>query len=290
MKKLIPIVLLCLLFSVDAAHAQMERQRVSAERPVELAFPTPRHINLFTTEPLAKGELYYSIMHVFSTVENGASDFWGLDSGANVRFSLEYGFTDRFSVFVGRSSLDKVYESGFRWHLLRQTTAGSVPLSISLVASGGIMTEDFTLFDIEMSFADRLNAALSLPVSRKFNDRFSLMVSPVYAVFSETNPLMRIEYPEDDMYAGLGSGLRYKITNRVSLTAQHAVAYRPESGSTSQNFGLGLDLETGGHVFQLFFVTSQALNDQYLLAAPNGNISDYGFRFGFNVNRSFSFH
>jgi hypothetical protein len=38
----------------------------------------------------------------------------------------------------------------------------------------------------------------------------------------------------------------------------------------------------------MFFTTSRALNDQYLIAGPNGDFFDSEFRFGFNVNRLFS--
>lgn len=282
------ICLLMMLFLiVTDTYGQLERQRVVAANPVELTFPTPRHIQLHTTEPLSKGELYYSIMHVFGTVDNGVSDFWGLDTGANVRFSLEYGFTDRFSAFIGRSSLDKIYESGMRLHLLRQMTDGSVPVSVSLILSGGIITEDFTAFDIEMSLADRLQAGVSLPVARKFTDSFSLMATPMYAVFSDTNPLLRIEDERDTYYAGLGTGGRYKLTNRTSVTFQHIFAYRTETGNHANTFGIGLDFETGGHVFQLFLTNNRSLNDHYLLASEAGDITDYAFRFGFNINRSF---
>lgn len=284
-----PIALIALLLFAGPVYSQIERTRVVTERPAELVFPTPRHINLMTTEPLSAGELYYSIMHAFSTVENGITDFFGLDSGANVRFSLEYGFTDRFSAFIGRSSLDKVYEAGFRYHILRQMTDDSMPVSMTLAVTGGIMTEDFTVFPGEKySIDERLNAGISLPVSRKFSESFSLMVSPMFAVFSSTDMPLRIENTADDTYFGLGSGFRYKVASRTSVTFQHVAAFRAEADQVSHNFGLGLDLETGGHVFQLFLITSNALNDQYLLAAANGKINDYGFRFGFNVNRSFS--
>jgi hypothetical protein len=52
--------------------------------------------------------------------------------------------------------------------------------------------------------------------------------------------------------------------------------------------GAGLDIETGGHVFQLYMVTSNALQDAYVLGGKNGGIKDGAFRLGFNVNRVFS--
>lgn len=277
------------LLLATEATAQLTRERIVQNRPVELTFPTSRHIQLNTTEPMAAGELYYSIMHAFGTVENGITDFWGLDQGANIRFSLEYGFTDRFSVFAARSSMDKVYDMGFRYLYLQQMTGNGSPVSAGLVVTAGWMTEDYTFLNQTYPFSERTQLSLALPVSRKFDDRFSLLLVPTLAAFSRTNPLLRIEGPldTDEIFAGLGMGSRYKFTSRSSVTVQYVPSYRLENETMNQNFAIGLDMETGGHVFQIFFTNARALNDAYLLAGPNGSLPDYQFRFGFNINRSF---
>ena len=289
---LIAIALTLPLFAASEVTAQLTRERVVQNRPVELTFPTSRHIQLNTTEPLAAGELYYSIMHAFGTVENGITDFWGLDQGANIRFSLEYGISDRFSVFAARSSMDKVYDMGFRYLYLQQMTGSGSPVSAGMVLTAGWMTEDYTFINQTYSFSDRTQLSLVLPVSRKFDDRFSVLLVPAIAAFSRTNPLLRIEDPldTDEIFAGVGMGSRYKFTSRSSVTVQYVPSYRFENETVNQNFAIGLDMETGGHVFQIFFSNARGLNDAYLLAGPNGNIQDFEFRFGFNINRSFQIH
>jgi len=286
---LLALALILPLLASSEATAQLTRERVVPNRPVELTFPTSRHIQLNTTEPMAAGELYYSIMHAFGTVDNGITDFWGLDQGANIRFSLEYGISDRFSVFAARSSMDKVYDMGFRYLYLQQMTDSGPPVSAGLVVTAGWMTEDYTFLNQTYPFSDRNQLSLALPVSRKFNDRFSLLLVPTVAAFSRTNPLLRIEEPldTDEIFAGLGMGSRYKFTSRSSVTVQYVPSYRFENETLNQNFAVGLDMETGGHVFQIFFTNARALNDAYLLAGPYGNITDFEFRFGFNINRSF---
>ncbi|MDI6402491.1 DUF5777 family beta-barrel protein [Balneolaceae bacterium ANBcel3] len=287
--KLFVVCVFFLTLLIQDVMAQLQRERVVENRPVELTFPTPKHINLHTTEPLSAGELYYSIMHAFGTVENGITDFWGLDQGANIRFSLEYGITDRFSVFAGRSSMDKVYDLGFRYLYLQQMTGSGSPVSAGVVLTAGLMTEDYSPFNVSYSFSERNQLSVSFPVSRKFNDQFSLLLVPMVAVFSYTNELLRIKEPlqTDEVFAGVGFGSRYKLDSRTSVTLQYVPSYRFENEAFNHNLALGMDFETGGHVFQIFVSTSRALNDAYLLAAPNGRIDDYAFRFGFNINRSF---
>jgi len=280
--------LVLLLWLPLSADAQLIRERAQDNRPVELTFPTPRHITLPTTEPLSRGELYYAIQHVFGNVNAGWQDFWGIDNGANVRFTLEYGLTDRFSAFVGRSSTDKIYEMGARWHVMQQTESGSVPLSISVVPTGQILSADHSLLGIDYAFADRLQASLSLPIARKMNERLSVMVVPTGAVFSATNSVMRLASPADDTYAGVGVGARYKFTPHLSVTAQGLPAMRFPSRETDLGVGFGLDWETGGHVFQLYLTNSQGLNEAYALASPFGDPMEGELRFGFTIHRSFA--
>lgn len=279
-----------LLFGAHAgagpAQAQLTPVRATEARPMELTFPTPRNINLATPEPLSKGEFYYSIMHTFGEVQQGAGTFWGIDSGANVRFSMEYGMSDRASVVLARSSLDRVYEMGARVRLLSQMVEGSPPVSVSIQVSGGILTLGEDILGESPSFLDRTHVAVALPVSWG-EDGLSLLVVPMSASFSRTFAFQRVGNPADLNYVGVGVGARLKRGRTASLTGQVLPTYGITSGDRSTVLGFGVDLETGGHVFQMYLTNSQALNDAYLLAAPVGSLKDGGLRFGFNVNRSF---
>ena len=275
-----------LLFNAAPIEGQLIPSRVDEARKVELTFPTPRNLNLATPEPLGRGEFYYSIMHTFGEVRGGAGSFWGIDLGANVRFSMEYGVTDRASVVLARSSMDRVYEMGARVLLLSQGADGSPPVSVGLQFSGGVMTLDENLLGEAASFLQRTNVSASLPVSLG-HGRLSLLVVPMAASFHRTFAFQQLENPADLGHLGVGFGARMKRGQIVSFTGQVLPTRGLNSGAMTTVLGLGMDLETGGHVFQVFFTNTQALNDAYLLAAPVGAVGDGAFRFGFNVNRSF---
>jgi len=275
-----------LLFSAAPLEAQLTPSRVDQARTVELTFPTSRNLNLPTSEPLGRGEFYYSIMHTFGEVRDGAGTFWGIDRGANVRFSMEYGITDRASVVLARSSMDRVYEMGARVRLLSQGTDGSPPVSVGLQVSGGIMTLDEDFLGETAPFLDRTNLSAALPVAWG-SGRLSLLVVPMGASFHRTFAFQRLENPTDLGHLGIGFGARVKRGQIVSFTGQVLPTRGMDSGDVTTVLGLGVDLETGGHVFQVFLTNTQALNDAYLLAAAAGTIGDGAFRFGFNVNRSF---
>lgn len=287
MKKTGLYVLFTILFGIPFdAFAQLERQRVVTEQPVELTFMAPRNINLYTVEPLSKGELHYSIMHTFGEVNSGAGSLWGVDDGANVRFSFEYGFGERFTLGFGRSSMDKVYDFSARIALVRQKNEGGSLVSLSVIPSTGITTASFGFLDEDYSFSERLNFSLSIPVARKINNALSLQLTPIMATFNRVGPELNIIDPAVNTYYTIAAGGRFKIRPRTALSFQY-VPPLTDAENLAANIAIGIDIETGGHVFQMFFTTSRALNESYIIASENGNFFDREFRFGFNVNRLF---
>jgi hypothetical protein len=50
---------------------------------------------------------------------------------------------------------------------------------------------------------------------------------------------------------------------------------------------VALNINTGGHVFQLFLSSSQWHNEQYIMANNRDKFWKGEFRFGFNIHRVF---
>lgn len=266
------------------AFGQLERKLATENQEVDLIFHAPRHINLLTVEPLDKKALHFAIMHTFGTLDGGIQELWGLDNGANIQFSFEYGFNDKFSLGAARQSRDKVYNIYGRYHLLKQTQNNNMPISLSLMGGVAVNSSNYDFLQSETpTFVERTSYAFQLMAARKFSEKLSVQVSPMMAYFVDPNPIFFIE-GDQNLYLALGFSGKYKITGRSSLTLQ----WIPNLNSDLRNnLGVGIDIEAGGHVFQMYFVTSQFLNEQYLLAGGNGTPGDE-FRIGFNVNRIFA--
>jgi hypothetical protein len=276
--------ILLLYLIAHSTYAQLERKLANENQVVDLIFHAPRQINLFTVEPLEKKDLHFAIMHTFGTLDGGVQNLFGLDNGANIQFSFEYGFTRKFSLGAARSSRDKVYNLYGRYHFFQQTRNNKVPFSFSMMGGAGVNTSDYSfLGDDNPTFQERSSFAAQLMFARKFTDKFSLQVSPLMAYFVDPRPIFLVE-GDQNLYLALGFSGKYKITGKSSLTLQ----WIPNLNSDLRNnVGVGIDIEAGGHVFQMYFVTSQALNEQYLLAGGNG-VPGEDFRIGFNVNRVFA--
>ncbi|MCH7399173.1 DUF5777 family beta-barrel protein [Belliella sp. DSM 107340] len=276
--------ILMMFFLSQPIMAQLERKLANETQEVDLIFHAPRHINLLTVEPLDKKTLHFAIMHTFGPLNGGVQNLFGLDNGANIQFSFEYALGEDFSLGASRSSRDKFYNLYGRYHLLKQTQDDAMPISLSMMGGAGVNTSDYTFLQTENpSFSERTSFAAQLMMARKFSDKLSVQVSPMMAYFTDPNPIFFIE-GDQNLYLAVGLSGKYKITGRSSLTFQ----YIPNlNNDLRNNVGVGIDVEAGGHVFQMYFVTSQALNEQYLLAAGNGRIGEE-FRIGFNVNRVFA--
>jgi hypothetical protein len=264
--------------------AQLERSLANPNQPVELIFHAPRHINLLTVEPLSEKSMHFAIMHTFGTLDGGVQNLFGLDNGANIQFSFEFALNEKFSLAASRSSRDKVYNVFGRYHIFQQTQNGSKPFSLSLAGGAGVNTSNYNFLpESAPNFRERSSYFGQVMLARKFSQKISFQLTPMMAYFTDPRPIYQIEGTEQ-LYIALGFSGKLKITERSSLSLQ----YIPNLNTNLRNnFGIGWDAEAGGHVFQMYFVTSQALNEQYLLAGGNGTIGDE-FRLGFNVNRIFA--
>jgi hypothetical protein len=275
--------IICCLVSFQS-FAQLERTLESPDAPVELTFHAPRNINLLTVEPISQKDLHFAIMHTFGTVDGGWRNLYGIDNGANIQFSLEYGFSDKFSLGAARSSLDRVYSFFGRYHLFQQTKNDKIPVSLSMMGGWSLNSSDYSFLpDPVINFTNRSSLSSQLMIARKFSETLSIQLSPMVAYFYEPVPIFLIQGTQN-LYTALGLSGQYKLTGKTSLTFQYIANL---NNTLKNNLGIGLDFEAGGHVFQLYVVTSQALNEPYLLAGGNG-VPGEGFRIGFNVNRVFA--
>lgn len=283
MQKLFTLILIGSLISFTA-KGQLERKLVNENQAVDLIFHAPRHINLLTVEPLDKKTMHFAIMHTFGTLNGGVENLFGFDNGANIQFSFEFALSEKFSAGVSRSSRDKVYQVFGRYHLLEQRLNESMPVSVSLAGGMGVNTSNYDFLpENSPNFSERSNYFAQVMIARKFTDRISLQMSPMMAYFVDPRPVYQIEGTEN-FYLAIGLSGKFKVGERSSLTLQYIPNLNTDLRS---NFGIGWDVEAGGHVFQMYFVTSQALNEPYLLSGGNG-VPGEEFRLGFNVNRVFA--
>ena len=232
------------------------------------------------------------ISHRFSPVRYGLYDIFGLD-GASIRIGLDYGITDRLMVGFGRSSNEKIIDGFAKYKILRQSSGNrNMPITLSYLIDAQIKTVKFSDSERNNKFSSRLYYTHQLLIGRKINSGISLQLMPTLV----HRNLVATKADKNDVLA-LGVGGRVKVSKRIALTAEY---YYVLDKQVTQNFApplsIGVDIETGGHVFQLHFTNSQDMTykgfitetpEDWFYKNADGKMLS-GIRFGFNVSRVFT--
>ncbi|BAV10377.1 hypothetical protein SAMN05421788_104252 [Filimonas lacunae] len=271
----------------DSSLLKMLEDSLAVDQQPEVVigtFKATQLVNLPTTESPGKKSLQFLIMHRFGKLNEGAYALFGLDN-AEIRFGLDYGITDRLSVGVGRSSLDKTFDGSVKYKILEQTTKG-MPISASFY---GVLT-NFTQRYSDKPYLDaryRTSYTSQLLLARKFSSNFSLLLAPSWTHMN------LVATPEDknDVFAVSG-GARFKFTKRMGISAEYNYFFDNQiaSADITRSLSFGWDIETGGHVFQFVVSNSRGMIAPYYLAKNTGTWGKGDIYFGFNISRSFNWN
>ncbi len=288
MKKTLLLLLFTFVFTQIRAQDDLEAL-LNAGQPqetdyVKYAFKSSRIINSHSIENVAGGVLDFRILHRFGSINGGPYQLFGLDQ-ANVRFSFDYGITDRLMVGIGRSNVGKEYDGFVKYKILRQST-GQVNMPISLTYAAGTIAGTLKWADPslpEPPFGYRMSFYHQLLLARKFSEVFTLQLTPTLFHRNWVN----LNTEPNDIYA-LGIGGRVKINNRLATTFDYWLVPRNQLQNYNNTLSVGFDIETGGHVFQLHFTNNRGMNEKQFITEGNGQWLKGDIQFGFNLSRVFT--
>ncbi|MDQ1267177.1 MAG: hypothetical protein QG635_2331 [Bacteroidota bacterium] len=248
-------------------------------------FKGTRIITGQSIENTMAGQLEFQISHRFGRVSSGIDNFWGLDQ-SNIFISLEYGLTDWLELGIGRASNEKIINGFSKIKILRQSGGEKVmPVSLSYFASACVNSSPWDPLS-NYYFTSRLSFVHQLLIARKLTEDLSMQLSPTMI----HRNLVQTERDENDIYA-LGIGGRYKLANRVSINFEYFYVFRPSLDifdKYKDPVSLGVDIETGGHVFQIMLSSSPGMIEKHYIA---DNIDDWqagDIHLGFNISRVFT--
>ena len=288
MKKLFLFIFsICLTGHVIAQDDLLnELQQSATPQPKQIemaAFKGLQICNMQSTKLAAKGEWYFVVSHRFGNLKEGTNNFFGLDN-AYTKIGGIYGATKWWTLSASRHTYNKLYELTSKVKLANQEVDG-FPITIVAYNSMEINTElkkeDFPA----IQFNDRLAFTTQLLMSRKINERISLELNGIYVHKNLYEPA---DEQKDEFLVATGG--RCKLSKRLSVNVEYAARTNPVKYSPYDNpLALGLDIETGGHVFQMLFATSQPMNEVGYYTNGTGSWTDRtkGLYFGFNMYRVF---
>jgi hypothetical protein len=285
------VFILLTFFSITFSYSQEDllgilEEETTKKVPSEIEnsiFKGTRILNGHSVKNRKDKELEFMISHRFGRVNLGFDELFGLDQ-ANIRFAFEYGLNDDLTIGIGRSSFEKTFDSFLKYSLIHQTKGEkSFPFAISLFGSIAAKTiKDYPPTD-KRTFAESLFYVGQVLIARKVSSDFSVQLTPTYI---HRNTVKIAEDPHD-IYA-LGFGSRLKISKRVSLNSEYFYAFNESMSLNARNsLAFGVDIETGGHVFQLILSNSITMIEKSFIAETTGNFFGGDIHFGFNLSRTF---
>lgn len=289
MKKSILVFWLGLLFvSANYCIAQDDLLDLLGEEEetteyVKASFKTTRVINVQSLENVAGGVLDFKISHRFGKVNEGAYALFGLDN-ATMRLGLDYGINDWLMVGIGRNSFGKTYDAFIKGKILRQST-GKKKMPLSVIWYSGMTAETLRRSeDRAIDFKHRLVYTHQLIVGSRLSKSTSIQVSPTVV----HRNLVTTKDESNTVYL-IGIAGRQKLTKRLALNAEyHYILPDQVADNIKNSLSLGIDIETGGHVFQLHFTNSTSMSDKGFLTETDGDWLDGDIYFGFNISRVFT--
>ena len=293
MQKIIFLLLILPLLSASGAIAQDSLMDLldANTKPVinytSATFKSTRILDGQSIERMKAGQLDFRISHRFGKLNSGAYNLFGLDQ-ATIRFSLEYGITNWLMAGLGRSSFEKTYDGFLKFSPIRQCTGARVmPVSVSFFASTALKTIHWSNPAQTNYYSSRLAYTYQVLIARKFSEAFSLQLTPSIV----HRNLTASELDPNDLYA-MGLGGRIKLSHRISLNAEYYYVAQPiparSTTPMTNPLSLGIDIETGGHVFQLILTNSLSMIEKGIIGETTGHWSKGDIYFGFNISRVFT--
>lgn len=288
MKKLVSLIVIifCLyniLQAQDTDLLKLVGDDKKKKEVVKNAFKSTRVINGQSIEFLRPGTMDVRILHRFGQLDQGYKNFFGLDE-ASMRLGFDFGITNNLMVGVGRSTFKKELDAFFKYAPLQQST-GSRSFPVTIALASGITMNGLEWSDPNSKnyFSSRLAYYFQTIVGRKISEGFSLQFTPTLV----HKNLVPLETDPNDIYS-LGVGGRLKVSRRVAFTWDYFYVFNPLSDNVYHNpLSVGIDIETGGHVFQLHFSNATGMNEPTFITETTGDWSKGEVRFGFNLSRVF---
>jgi hypothetical protein len=239
--------------------------------------------------PTAK-TLEFVIEHRFGKIEN-ISNIFGIYGSSNIRLGVNYSITNKLSVGFGTTKFRKLQDFRIKYNVLEQTRDNKMPIALTAYGNMGIDARNESYFGQNYKFTNRLSYFAELIVARKFTDWLSIQVSGSFAHINRVDSLM-----EHDKF-GITILGRARVSPQSSIIFNYGIPlpikgiaeHTSFNNPPKDNFGIGWEISTSTHVFQIFVASSTDLSPQYILMENQNDWLNGDLYFGFTITRLWSF-
>jgi len=289
LKNYLIILLIAMPFCLKAQETTTETTTPAREY-VRATFENGVVINNQTVENPGKKSLDFMIQHRFGVIKD-EKDLFGLFAPSNIRLGLTYGITDKLSAGLGATKNKTLYDLQWKYIILKQTKQKGIPVSICYygdVAKSAMPDDYFLNSESGFKSSYKLSYFHELLIARKINNKISLQIAGTYSHFN----IIDSGYGQHDFYGASFVG-KYKFSPQSSVLVEFDypmnVSGIDESLKPKPNLGIGFEVSTGSHQFQVFICTADAIINQETRVFTKNDFTNKDILLGFNITREWGF-
>lgn len=290
------LVAIAIIFSFSSGFSQdipeKSKTSIPKESPklVRTSFEEIILINNQTSEVLRKNTLQMEIQHRFGKIDQGFQegnnfDLFGIFGSSNIRVGFNFGLTDRLTIGIGGTKNNSLYNIQWKYKLFRQTETKEMPVSVTYYGNTAInisVNPDF------ITVPKRLSYFHQIIISRKFTNKLSLQIAPSLAYFNLVDSTRYQDISHTNLSVCLSG--RYKFSALASFIFEYTQPFTiSESVGTKPDLGVGIEIATRSHAFQLFVGTASAIITQRNVVYNYQDFTMGEVHLGFNITRRWNF-
>jgi len=242
--------------------------------------------------PSAKS-LEFTMQHRFGSMENGLSDFIGIYGAANIRLALNYSITDWAQIGIGTTKNYKLQDLSLKVNILKQSRDNKSPVDVTYYGNFSIDARDEAYFGEQYKFGNRAAYFNELMVTRQFCKWFTMTVGGSFIHFNQVDSL----YDHDKIALHVLGRIKFSPQSSIIINCDLPLKidgikeWLEIKDQPKYNFGIGYEVATATHTFQVFAGSANYLVPQYNVM-KNQNEFFKGTRnifIGFNITRQWNF-
>jgi len=309
------LLLVSFLFSsaqMDLLDSMMTTNAKQEKEYVAYTFKMTRVINGQSVEMTKKGALDFQISHrfgdAFATKADNIHNLFGFDQASDIGITFDYGITDDLSVGTGRMKaaglMTELWNVNMKYRALKQTTDFKIPVTVDVYGNATISSElnsnDPSTVNYfpkgYAGFSHRLSYLVQGLIATKATSWLSVQLDPTF--------LWRNNVPSNDkngMFI-MGFSARAKFNKRTAVIFEYYLPGQKSGIGGREPFAmvrgiknaayypalnLGVEFETGGHVFHVNLTNTAGISENDFMAYNAHNWAQGQFRLGFSISRSF---
>lgn len=271
------------LHEVDTARLEEKKQ------DQVLPFKGWKVVNTPTSRMVDKGDWLFLISHrFFPPINEGYDAFWGLDGSGIIFLNLGYAITNNLFVNLGRSNSSDNVQLDIKYGLKGQYPGEKLPFAAATQLSLNWITEKSG--DQDRFRSEAFKFSFQGILSSRLVEGVGVNVVPAILLNQDSN-----KNGEDPLLT-IGLGGRTHVWRSISVIGEWVPIVSGYTLTSTfgefnrfDSWGGGIELDVGGHVFQIIITNSAGLTADQYMRGGGLDITEGDYRLGFNIFRPLQF-